>query len=217
MSRCLLILLALLAGPAHAGLMNIRFEVKQLLCGSVFAEDLPSRSYVFTVDLDRQGERHDPHGSTYVMQDGRDLELFHADLAEGNHVKSSSLDPAKPSYNFGLWFNHPGQNVWCSPQVGVFNYTTIATLGVGHQDDQVTAFGMWATNVPFTGVESFLTPGALWQISDNGASADAPGRYNLYSAELISIEAVVPTVGSLALCLPAFAALAWARRRRTPV
>lgn len=206
--------LALLAGTAHAGLAQLRFEVKSDLCGSPvpFAE-LPSRTYAFTVDLARQGERRDPDGSTYVMPDGPSLEVFYAELAAGNYVQPSTLDPTGPIYNFGLWFNQAGQNIWCSPQVnGSFNYATIATIGVGHRDDQVTATGMWANSVPFTGIESFLTPGALWIIGDNGKNPTDYIRNGSYVAELVSIEAV-PEPGTLVLGLSALVALLWGKRR----
>lgn len=144
------------------------------------------------------------------MQDGPGLELFHADLAVGNYIQPQTLDPTGSVYNFGLWFNHSGQDTLCS--FGSFNYGTIATLGVGHRDDQVTAVGLWTGSVPFNGVQSFLAPGALWIIGDNGKDPDVYMRNGSYFAELVSIEEV-PLPGSLALVLAGLAAC-WLRWRR---
>lgn len=189
--------LAFVAFPGRglAGTVLATFEATGTVgCSYVAVEDLPSRRYSFALDLSRQGERRNPDGSTYTMQDGPGLEMFFAQLVEGNYVESSTTD-AQPDYRFGMWFNHSSQNAWCSgASYGAFNYQTIATLGSGRQDDQVSIIGMWATAVPFEGAQSFLTPGAVWMISDNGRTSPTSMRAGLFFGQLVSITAVTSTV-----------------------
>ena len=214
---------ATVATPTSAAPVFATFEViDNISTVYVPVETLPSRKYVFMFDPDRAGQLRTPDGLLVEVQDQAPFDFFYADLVTGNYVKSGTSTPQQFN-NQGSWANKNGQAVWGSgPTYGTFDYKTVFTLSVGTVDDLVSASGMWADFVSFSGVEALLTPGAFWIIGDNGVRADGGSFYGYFTARLDSLSATDPrsvpeptsaALGALALLAAVGVGAARPRRR----